>query len=255
MKRRTLRSISSSRLRSTEPDTWLRRPISAYSGLKRIPGLPARRLAATVSLSLPRQETMPRPVITTRRMRKCPSEAVGRGEQADAEAFGAVDFATIDGHAAIGDAEDQRTADGTFDMDVVGEFLRARQHLAEELHFAGTQRTATARIALPAEVEADQLPHGVEAQAARHHRVALEVAGEEPEVRIDIEFGDDLALAVFTAGVADMHDAIDHQHVGGGQLRITRAKQFAAAAGEQFFPGIGVLLGHANSSMVPLWRG
>src|SRR5690606_342678 len=109
-----------------------------------------------------RQETMPRPVITTRRMRKCPSEAVGRGEQADAEAFGAVDFAAIDADAAVGNAEDQRAVDGALDMDVVGDLLGGRQDLAEEFHLARAQGTAAAGVALPAEVEADQLPHGIE---------------------------------------------------------------------------------------------
>jgi hypothetical protein len=41
-----------------------------------------------------------------------------------------------------------------------------------------------ALFAEPAEVEAGQLPHAVEAEAAGHHRIALEVAREEPEVRM-----------------------------------------------------------------------
>ncbi|MDT4873928.1 hypothetical protein FQZ97_1091970 [compost metagenome] len=127
--------------------------------------------------------------------------------------------------------------------------------MAEELHFARAKRAATARVALPAEEETNQLPHGIEAEAARHHRVAFEVAGEEPQVRRDIELGDDFALAVFAAGVADMSDAIDHQHVRRGQLRITWAEQFAAAAAQQVFPGKGVLFGHANSSIIPTRQG
>ncbi|MNT75881.1 hypothetical protein D3C72_2148230 [compost metagenome] len=44
---------------------------------------------------------------------------------------------------------------------------------------------------------------------------------EEPEVRGDIEFGDDLALAMFATVVGDPDDAIHHQHVRGGQLAVT----------------------------------
>src|SRR3990172_6446195 len=57
MKRRFLRSIWSSSTISTDPQTWLRRPISANFSLKRIPGLPWRKDSSTDSLLLPRQET------------------------------------------------------------------------------------------------------------------------------------------------------------------------------------------------------
>src|SRR5690606_15465576 len=175
-----------------------------------------------------------------------------RGEQANAQAFGAVDLAAVDADAAIGDTEDQRAVDGALDMDVVGDFLGGRQYLTEEFHLAATQSTSTARVALPAQIEADQLPHGIEAEAARHDRVAFEVATEEPQVRVDVELSDDFALAVLAAGFADMNDAIDHQHVRGGQLRVPGAEQFAAAAGEQIFPRVGVLFCHASSSIVPM---
>src|SRR5690606_37320016 len=96
--------------------------------------------------------------------------------------------------------------------------------------------------------------HGIEAQAARHDRVPFEMAGKEPEIRIDIQLSNQLALAVLAADFADMNDAVDHQHVRRGQLGITGAEQLAAAATEQIFPSKGLLFGHAYSSMVPLWR-
>src|SRR5213079_1708651 len=105
-----------------EPDTWLRRPISAYSGLKRMPGRLARRLAETVSLSLPKQETMPRPVITTRRMR-IPLEVFSGGEHADPEAFGGVDFATVHGDRTVGDGQVQFAFEDALDLNVVGDLL------------------------------------------------------------------------------------------------------------------------------------
>ncbi|MNP59410.1 hypothetical protein D3C76_1544050 [compost metagenome] len=108
---------------------------------------------------------------------------------------------------------------------------------------------------MPAEEEADQLPHGVQAQAARHDRIAFEVASEEPQVRIDIQLGDQFTFAVLAAFFADMGDAIDHQHVRRGQLRITWAEQLTATAAQQVFPSKGVLFGHASSSITPCGRG
>src|SRR5690554_4010442 len=106
----------------------------------------------------------------------------------------------------------------------IGDFLRRRQYLAEELHFAGAQSTAAAFEAQPAEVETHQLPHGIQAEATRHHRVPFEVASEEPQVRMNIQLGNDLALAEATAGLTDVRDAVNHQHVGGGQLCVTGAE-------------------------------
>src|ERR1700712_3226522 len=148
-----------------------------------MPGRLARRLAETVSLSLPKQETMPRPVITTRRMR-IPLEIVSGGEHADPKACGGVDFATVHGHRTVGNGQVQLAFEDALDLDVVSDLFGGRQDLAEEFHFARTQRTAPARQTLPAQEKADQLPHGIEAQAARHHRIAFEVTAEEPQVRI-----------------------------------------------------------------------
>src|SRR3954462_15174824 len=118
-----------------EPDTWLRRPISAYSGLKRMPGRLARKLAETVSLSLPKQETMPRPVITTRRMR-IPLEIFSGSEDADTQAFSGIDFTPVHADRTIGDGQIQLAFEDALGVNVVGDFLGGRQNLAEELHFA-----------------------------------------------------------------------------------------------------------------------
>ena len=79
-------------------------------------------------------------------------------------------------------------------------------------------------------------------QAARHHRIALEVAGEEPEVGLDVELGHDLALAVLAAGVGDLHDAVEHQHGRQRQLRVAGPEQVPLGALDQVFEGITVLL-------------
>src|SRR3981189_144558 len=48
----------------------------------------------------------------------------------------------------------------------------------------------------PAQIEADHLPHRIEAETARHDRIVLEMAAEKPQVRLHIEFGADQAPAV-----------------------------------------------------------
>ena len=47
--------------------TWQRKPCSAYAGTSRIPERSSRSDVVTVSRSLPRHDTMPSPVTTTRR--------------------------------------------------------------------------------------------------------------------------------------------------------------------------------------------
>ena len=68
MKRSCFRSIDSFRSTVGAAATRLRMPTSAYSGRAEMPERPVRRDSVTVSLSLPRQEVMPIPVMTARRM-------------------------------------------------------------------------------------------------------------------------------------------------------------------------------------------
>ena len=67
MKRFCLRSMLASRSISGTPATCERRPSPAYSGIWRMPLRPARSAADTLSRPLPRLDTMPMPVTTTRR--------------------------------------------------------------------------------------------------------------------------------------------------------------------------------------------
>src|SRR5207302_9237857 len=66
MKRRSLRSTGGSAARSGMPATSLRKPASANSFTRSMPLRPWRSAATTSSMVLPMQETMPRPVTTTR---------------------------------------------------------------------------------------------------------------------------------------------------------------------------------------------
>src|SRR3546814_11276268 len=78
-------------------------------------------------------------------------------------------------------------------------------------------------------------------EAARHDRVALEMTFEEPEVRLDVEFGHDLAFAVFPALVGDPGDAVHHQHRRQGKLGIARAEQPSVPALDQLVVAVAVL--------------
>ena len=60
------------------------------------------------------------------------------------------------------------------------------------------------------EEEADKLPQGVHAKAAWHHRIAHEMAGKEPEVGVQVEFRNDLALGVRAATVVNVDNAVAH---------------------------------------------
>ena len=91
-----------------------------------------------------------------------------------------VDGLAVGLQPAIGDAEHQPSAHDALEVDAVFDLLDGWRDHALELHFAGRQRHALAGLAEPAEEEAGQLPHGIEAEAAGHDRVADEMAGEEP---------------------------------------------------------------------------
>src|SRR5687768_3307300 len=144
MKRLSLRSISASRSMSGTPATWLRRPSSAYSGMKRMPGRSSRNDVPTAAASLPRQDTMPMPVTTTR-FAGFISKSLRGAEQPDPQVLGDIDLAPVDESAAVGDHHAQLAAQDPVDVDFVGHPLRLRQHLAAELDLADAQRPATPR--------------------------------------------------------------------------------------------------------------
>src|SRR5262245_62072100 len=59
------------------------------------------------------------------------------------------------------------------------------------------------------------------------------MAGEEPEVGLHVELGDDPPPAVLAALFLDLADAVEHQHRRQRQLGIARAEQLAASTGEK----------------------
>ena len=125
---------------------------------------------------------------------------------------------------------------------------RGSEHIVTETWtLARAQRASAPGQLLPGHEEADQLPHRIQAEAAGHHRIALEVALEEPQVRADVELGADEALAVLAAVGVDLDDAVEHQHRIGGQLGVTGGEQLTAAAGFQLLAGERGGAGHVGS--------
>src|SRR5258708_6404271 len=212
MKRRSRRSTSSSTFILSVPATWLRKPSSRYWGTNSMPDLPSRSDRVTSTALLPIDETTPRPVTTTRFM-----SAGRRGDgrvldQADPQAADLVDWIAVGMDDAICNAQRELAQHHALEMHVVGELAHRRHNHAGKLDLADAQRPAASWRLHPAQEKAEELPQRVERQAARHHRIALEVAGEEPELGLHVELGHDLALAIAAALVVDLHDAIEHQH-------------------------------------------
>src|SRR3546814_13963784 len=102
------------------------------------------------------------------------------------EILGLVDRFAVGLHDAIGGAQHQLAHADALEVEVVADHLDRRRHHVGELHLADAQSAAAAGRAEPAEKEADELPEGVETEAARHYRISLEMAAEEPEVRLAV---------------------------------------------------------------------
>src|SRR5690625_2678005 len=124
---------------------------------------------------------------------------------------------------------------------MVANLLASGQDLSGKIYLATAQCTASTGIAAPAEIEPYQLPHGVQAQAAGHDGVAREMAIEKPQVRRDIQLSDDLAFVVIPAFFTNAHNAVEHQHVGYGELSIARTKKATVTTLQQLFAAVSVL--------------
>src|SRR5690349_11001148 len=120
MKRRRRRSTISSTFILRVPAIWLRKPSSLYCGTNSMPDFPSRKDFVTSAALLPIEETIPRPVTTTRFMRsaRCSRNFGGVLEQADFEAHRLVDRLAVGLHEAVGDAQDQLAQHHALEMHV-----------------------------------------------------------------------------------------------------------------------------------------
>ena len=139
---------------------------------------------------------------------------------------------------------------GFGEIHLVGQHFTVRADHAGELHFAHAERIAAPKPAAPAEVEAGELPEAIQPETAGHDRIAGEVTVKEPQIRRDIELGNDMTLAMRTTVTADFGDAVHHQHRRGGELRVAGTEELASGAFEKVvLVETARVIGHAGRSI------
>src|SRR5579863_5920643 len=232
------RSTNSSGSRVGAPWTWLRKPISAYIGARLTPDRAACRFARTSCALFPIDETIPMPVTTTRVMdtseKEPPSAAAGaRANQADAHVGDLIYPLSVRLQPTVCDRENKLTLEDALEVDAIDHFLDGRNHHVGEFDLADSERPAATGQSEPTEEEAGHLPQCVKPEAARHYRIAFEMAAEKPKVGFDVEFGAHNSFAVRAAGFADLRNPVEHQHRRQRQLGVSGPEQLAARAGEQ----------------------
>src|ERR1700730_940381 len=199
-----------------------------------MPDLASRKEASTSWVLFPIEETIPIPVMTTRRMLQTScltsrpwttgafvqgrkkAEGSRRGwscglNQAHPQILGLIYARSIGFEPAVGDAEHQFGFEHALQIHAVDNPPDGGQDLIGKFDLAHAERPAASIEAKPAEIKTKKLPKRVEPEAARHHRIALEMAPEKPEVRLDRKFGQDHALAVGAALFGNIRDSIEHQ--------------------------------------------
>src|SRR6478672_612164 len=177
-----------------------------------MPDFVSRNEASTSWVLLPIEDTIPIPVTTTRLMSQSSSPRGSRCrgakrfrsctggsgfahlEEPDPQVLGRIDRVAVGFKPAVPGAKGEFSPDHPLQLDNIFELAHGRQHHAGEFDFADTQRTALARSAEPTQEKAKQLPQRVEPKASRHNRIAFEMAGEKPEVRLHVELGHDAAI-------------------------------------------------------------
>src|SRR3546814_15502902 len=93
--------------------------------MKRMPGRSSRKDVPTAAASLPRQDTMPMPVTTTR-FPGFMSKRLRGSEQPDPQVLGDVDLASVDEGAAVGDQHPQLAAQDAVDVEPVAHPFRVQ---------------------------------------------------------------------------------------------------------------------------------
>src|SRR5690606_28678885 len=125
---------------------------------------------------------------------------------------------------SVADPQHQPAPHDALEIDAIFDQPSFWRDHAGELDFARGDRPALAWLAKPAKKEPRHLPQRIEAEATGHDRIADEVAGKEPEVRMDIELGPDEALTELPALFAHLGYPVEHQHGRRRKLRIAGAE-------------------------------
>jgi len=69
------------------------------------------------------------------------------------------------------------------------------------------------------------------------------MTGKKPQLRVHVEFSNNVPLAVITTILADLGNAVKHQHIRQRQLRIAGPEQFTVAARNQLIISIAAFPG------------
>src|SRR5699024_10618461 len=88
-------------------------------------------------------------------------------------------------------------------------------------------------FAQPRQEKTAELPHCIQPETTGHDRITVEVTLEKPQLGVDIQFRQNLPIAVFAAIFRDVCNAVEHKHGRSWQAGIALAKQLAAAAGQK----------------------
>src|SRR5262249_50758700 len=100
---------------------------------------------------------------------------------------------------AIGNPEHQLGTHHPLDVDSIDDLPHGREDLTGEFQFPEPQCAPLSGRTEPTEKKPQHLPKCIDAQAAWHDRIALEMARKEPKIGFEVEDGADQAFTVFTA--------------------------------------------------------
>src|SRR5262249_14741431 len=140
------------------------------------------------------------------------SSLPARTEQTNFQVFRLIDFFAVQQHGTVGNTHHQPAANRPADVDFIPHKLAGWPYLSGKIAFTDAYGAAFSRRSGPAQPESHQLPHGIKTQASGHHGIPREMAFEEPEIRMDIEFRDDIPAFVRAAVEGDFVDAVQHKH-------------------------------------------
>jgi len=152
-------------------------------------------------------------------------------EQANPHTSGFVNWFAVDFHGSVCNREDEFSFHYAFDVDLIRDQFVLGQNLPGEFQFAYAESATFSSVAIPSEIESGKLPEGIESETTGHDRVTLEMTFEEPEVRFDIEFSDNLPFSISATVAIYFDNAIEHQHIWLGKLWCIETKNLTATDG------------------------
>lgn len=109
--------------------------------------------------------------------------------------FGRIDGLAIRQNLSVGLPQSQSASPSALYADLVSNELRRWRDVATKSDLTHADGPPFTRRTRPAQPIANDLPHGIQTKATRHHWVIHEVAFEEPKVARDVQLGGNVAIA------------------------------------------------------------